>query len=413
MDDRGHVNFRSALPDGPNAHDYHAAADGQLGGIMKLWRDYHISGDRNWLAKMYPLAKRSIGFCIQQWDPERKGVLSEPHHNTYDIEFWGPDGMCTSVYLGALSAMADLADVCDDSRFADECREIAQRGAALADKLLFNGSYYIQKVQWKNLQNRTVVDRLNSSDPADPEIELLRREGPKYQFGSGCISDGVIGAWMAELYGIHISLKHEHVAKHLASVFKHNFKPSLIRHANCQRSGYAIGDESGLVLCTWPAGGKPTLPFPYADEIWTGIEYQVASHLLLHGKRDEAMQIIESVRNRYDGIVRNPFDEYECGSFYARALSSYSLLQAFSGIRYSAADRVLYAQRNASPIQTFLCTASGYGTVRVGPSAITVTMISGRLDIASVEIRKNGKSSRIEVNQIAEALTPTRISLRR
>ena len=105
MDESGHVTFRSALPEGPVKHDFHAASDGQLGGIMKVFRDWQISGDTDWLKKMYPLAKRSLDYCIRTWDPDHRGGLFEPHHNTYDIEFWGPDGMCTSIYLGALSAI--------------------------------------------------------------------------------------------------------------------------------------------------------------------------------------------------------------------------------------------------------------------------------------------------------------------
>ncbi|MFI5387662.1 MAG: GH116 family glycosyl-hydrolase, partial [Fimbriimonadales bacterium] len=53
MDDRGHVNFRSALPDAKTTHDFHAASDGQLGGILKLHRDWQIGGDDQWMAGLY------------------------------------------------------------------------------------------------------------------------------------------------------------------------------------------------------------------------------------------------------------------------------------------------------------------------------------------------------------------------
>jgi uncharacterized protein (DUF608 family) len=76
---------------------------------MKVYREWQVCGDRQWLERMYPLAKRSMDYCIEQWDPRRRGLVEEPHHNTYDIEFWGPDGMCTSFYLGALAAMSALA----------------------------------------------------------------------------------------------------------------------------------------------------------------------------------------------------------------------------------------------------------------------------------------------------------------
>ena len=98
----GHQNFRATLPIHPVSHEFHSAADGQLGGIMKVYRDWRISGDNEWMKKMYPMVKVSMDYCISTWDPRHKGVIEEPHHNTYDIEFWGPDGMHVSFYLGAL-----------------------------------------------------------------------------------------------------------------------------------------------------------------------------------------------------------------------------------------------------------------------------------------------------------------------
>ncbi|MBM4460766.1 MAG: hypothetical protein FJ011_23910, partial [Chloroflexi bacterium] len=96
---QGHQVFRAGLPIRPVVHDFHAAADGQLGGIMKAYREWRIGGDALWLHRIWPQVKQSLAYCIEVWDPEHRGVLVEPHHNTYDIEFWGPDGMCTSFYL--------------------------------------------------------------------------------------------------------------------------------------------------------------------------------------------------------------------------------------------------------------------------------------------------------------------------
>ena len=104
QDDKGHQAFRSALPIRPAQHKFYAAADGQLGGIMKVYREWRISGDTAWLKKLWPAVKRSLDYCIETWDPGHGGLVEDPHHNTYDIEFWGPDGMCSSFYLGALQA---------------------------------------------------------------------------------------------------------------------------------------------------------------------------------------------------------------------------------------------------------------------------------------------------------------------
>jgi uncharacterized protein (DUF608 family) len=384
MDDRGHVTFRGAIPDGPVDHRFHAASDGQLGGILKLYRDWHISGDTEWLKRLYPLAKRSIDYGISTWDPDHKGALFEPHHNTYDIEFWGAEPMCTSIYIGALSAMAQMARGVGESADAERYSDLAHKSAAYMDQHLFNGEYYEQKVQYEGLRDTSFVQKVAGVDEKSSEMQqLLQREGPKYQYGSGCLSDSVIGIWMARMYGVDVPLEPTHVRSNLQAIFKHNFKTDLSQHANAQRPGYAMGNEPGLLLCSWPRGGKPTLPFVYSDEVWTGIEYQVASHLIHEGLVAEGLSIVKAARSRYDGRTRNPWNEYECGNWYARAMSSYALLGALSGFRYSAVDRTLWfsPKLKVQPFQCFFSTASGFGTIALHESTVTVRMVEGELPI--------------------------------
>jgi len=388
MDDAGHVSFRSALPDAPTTHDFHPAADGQLGGILKLFRDWQISGDNAWLAEMYPLAEKSLKYCIQKWDPDRRGALFEPHHNTYDIEFWGPDGMCGSVYVAALSAMARMAEALGHAVVAKSYDALASAGATFLSDSLFNGEYFFQKVLWKELRDQSFQRLIDAPEADNPEmLKLLRAEGPKYQYGSGCISDGIIGAWMAKLYGVATPMNVAHVRSTLASIYKYNFKSDLFSHACLQRPGYAIGHEPGLLVCTWPKGAKPALPFVYSDEVWTGIEYQVASHLISEGMVEEGLRIVRAARSRYEGHVRNPFNEYECGSFYARALASYALLQSLSGFSYAAVTRVLRWGPRISPkaFRTFFSTASGWGTISQANDRLIVYVIEGELLIDEIE----------------------------
>ncbi|MEW6752991.1 MAG: GH116 family glycosyl hydrolase [Candidatus Latescibacterota bacterium] len=364
MDERGHVTFRSALPTGPVAHTFHAAADGQLGGILKVYREWLISGDDDWLAERYPLVRRSLEYCIATWDPERQGVLREPHHNTYDIEFWGPDVMCTSFYLGALQAMGCMAEHLGEADDARRYRELAGRGQAYCDARLWNGGYYVQQVEWRQTQASRDMERWTGSY-SEEALVLLEREGPKYQYGKGCLSDGVIGQWYATMLGLPDALSRDRARQHLAAVFAHNFRRSLAGHANPQRPGYALNDEPGLLLCSWPRQDKPSLPFPYSDEVWTGIEYQVASHMIYEGMVAEGLSVVKAVRQRYDGRVRNPWNEYECGSYYARALSSYAVLLALSGFRYTAAHgRLDLAPQQGRPAGRFLFSVeSGWGSV--------------------------------------------------
>jgi hypothetical protein len=384
MDERGHVTFRGAIPDGPVDHGFHAASDGQLGGIMKLFRDWQISGNTEWLRRMYPLAKRSLDYGIGTWDPEHKGALFEPHHNTYDIEFWGAEPMCTSIYIGALSAMAQMAKAVGEGGDADLYGDLARKSAKFMDEHLFNGEYYEQKVQYDGLRDTSFAQSVAHVDEKSSEMQqLLKREGPKYQYGSGCLSDSVIGIWMARLYGIDVPLAKGNVRSNLGAIFKHNFKTDLSEHANAQRPGYAMGHEPGLLLCSWPRGNKPTLPFVYSDEVWTGIEYQVASHLIHEGSVEEGLTIVKAARSRYDGRTRNPWNEYECGNWYARAMSSYALLGALSGFRYSAVERTLwFAPRlKTQPFQCFFSTASGFGTIALHNRTVSIHLIEGELPI--------------------------------
>jgi len=228
--------------------------------------------------------------------------------------------------------------------------------------------------------------------------QLLKREGPKYQYGSGCLSDGVIGVWMAQAYGIEVPLRLEHVHSSLHSIFENNFKADLAEHANAQRPGYAMGHEPGLLLCTWPKGGRPTLPFVYSDEVWTGIEYQVASHLIAEGFVNQGLTIVKATRSRYDGRVRNPWNEYECGNYYARAMSSYALLGALSGFRYSAVQKTLWfgPQIEARPFKTFFCTASGFGIIQLDRDSLRVQMIEGELPLEKVVLNEGGSTRTLE-----------------
>jgi hypothetical protein len=395
MDERGHVNFRGAIPDGPVDHKGPAAADGQLGGIMKVYRDWHISGNTGWLKEMYPLVKRSLDYCIGTWDPDHKGGLFEPHHNTYDIEFWGADGMCTSIYLGALSAMVKMAQAVGETADAGFYEDLAKRCAHFMDEELFNGEYYRQKVQYLDLRDTSFAKSVEHVGDKSSEMQqLLKREGPRYQYGGGCLSDGVIGAWMARTYGIETPITHKNVRSTLQAIFKNNFKSDLSEHANAQRPGYAMGREPGLLLCSWPHGDKPTLPFIYSDEVWTGIEYQVASHLIEEGFVNEGLTIVKAVRSRYDGRSRNPWNEYECGNWYARAMASYSLLGALAGFRYSAVERTLWfgPQLSAMPFKSFFSTAFGFGTIALDERNVSIQMIEGELPIEKLVLTVRGET---------------------
>lgn len=385
QDEKGHQNFRSVLPIKPATHDFHSAADGQLGGIMKAYREWRISGDNEWLKKIYPMVQKSMDYCINTWDPRKKGVIEEPHHNTYDIEFWGPDGMHSSFYVGALEAIIAMGGFLgkDVAVYA----ALSAKGKAYLETNLYDGEYFIQQIQFTGLKAENPATAQSFGGEYSQEAkDLLQKEGPKYQYGKGCLSDGVLGAWIARMCGLNDPVDPTKIKSHLKAVHKYNLKENLSEHSNPQRPSFALGEEGGLLLCTWPKGGKLSLPFVYSDEVWTGIEHQAASHLMLMGNVKEGIDIVRASRNRYDGRVRNPFNEYECGHWYARALSSYGYLQALTGVRYDAVDKTLYIDSKVGDFTSFLSTEKGFGTVTFKNGRPTVNIAYGNIDIEKINI---------------------------
>lgn len=389
----GHQVFRANIPIRPVKHDFHSAADGQLGGIMKVYREWRISGDNEWIRSLYPQIVKSMDYCIRTWDPDRLGAVIEPHHNTYDIEFWGPDGMCTSFYAGALNGIVEIGSFLGED--VSEYKALLKKARKYMSDKLWNGEYFYQDIRWKDLkaEDPTKAQSFHSSYSAEAR-HILENEGPKYQYGTGCLSDGVIGCWMSLVCGLDEPVDKDKVTSHLESVYKYNLKHDLRNHSNPQRPGYAVGTDGGLLLCSWPKGGKLSLPFVYSDEVWTGIEYQVASHLIFEGKVAEGLDIVRTCRDRYDGVKRNPYNEYECGSWYARAMSSYSLLQALTGVRYDAVTKTLYIDSKIGEnFRSFLSTASGYAVVGLKGGKPFINVREGNIDVQKCIV--SGKTAKL------------------
>ena len=186
--------------------------------------------------------------------------------------------------------------------------------------------------------------------------------------------------------GLGRFLPEDRLKSTLGSIFRYNFLTDFRDFSNVQRT-YALNDEKGLLLCSWPKGGRPPLPFVYSDEVWTGIEYQVASHLLYEGLLEEGLSIVKGVRDRYDGRRRNPWDEVECGHHYARAMSSWGLLLALSGFSYSGVDMTIGFEPKLYPedFRTLWTTGSGWGSYSQNLTA--ENNLTVKLSAASGELR--------------------------
>lgn len=337
--DNGKMNFRTYQIWGMPGQDHEPAADGQLGTLVRLYREWQLSGDEEFLNEVWPAAKATLDFAFERWDSDGDFVLDRDQFNTYDINFHGPNSMVNSVFLAALLVGERLARHQGDESSASRYRAAFEAGSAKTDQLLWGDNYYVQQIS---------------------DVNQYR-----YQYGPGCLSDQIFGQTLAHLVGLGYVLPQHHVVQAIASVYRHNFRTSFASHHNPQRT-YALGNEAGLVLCSWPAGGRPKIPFPYSDEVWTGIEYQVATNLIYEGLVEEGLSLVLAVRQRHDGFKRNPWNEAECGHHYARSLASYGLLVALSGFRCDLPNRTLsFAPAiQADEFSCFFAAGTGWGIFR-------------------------------------------------
>lgn len=336
----GKMNFRAKLRLEGKPWDMYPAVDGQLGSILRVYREWKTSGSDDFLKKLWDKVVSALSFSSAHWDSDGDCVLDGQQHNTYDIEFYGVNSLGNSIYYAALKAAAEMADYLEEPALAQKWRAMWETGAKAMDEMLYNGEYYRQVME----------GGVNEY---------------KYQYGDGCLSDQLLGQTLAHLYGLGHLFPDEHVKSAVAAIYKYNFRDKMGAHKSLQR-GYAYQDEPGLLLCSWPTGGRPKQPFVYSDEVWTGIEYQVATGLIYEGYLDEGMDIVRAVRSRYDGYKRNPFNEVECGNHYARSMASWGVLNALSGLSVDLPHNSLSIAPKVSPddFQCFYSTGKEWGICR-------------------------------------------------
>jgi non-lysosomal glucosylceramidase len=326
-----------------------------------------------------------------RWDPARTGVLWGRQHHTLDMELFGPNSWLTTMYIAALAAASQMADAIGDPAFAEECREMAAKGGAYLDRELFNGRYYAQKLDLSDRSMLTAFDQNRKAGVLrDSFMEAYWSDEYseiKYQIGDGCLTDQILGQWHADMAGLGDLLDPEKVRTALKSVFDENYRPSLRDHFNPCRV-YAYEDEAGLLLCTWPKGTtKPAAPAPYAEEVWTGLEYMMASHLIRRGLVEEGLTVVRAARARHDGSRRNPWNDIECGSYYIRALSSYALVNAYSGLTFDQrTGEIGFKPASDGDGRYFWSAGRGWGTVQLNGSKVTLTVKGGELVVSRLRL---------------------------
>ncbi len=381
-DANGLMSFRIHLPLTENAQQFGiAAADGQMGCIMKYYREWQLSGDDAFLKKNWPNVKKSLEFCWIPggWDADKNGVMEGAQHNTMDVDYFGPNPQMGFWYLGALRAAEEMASYLGEKDFASTCSNLYKNGSAWMDEHLFNGEYYVQQI----------VPPLSKDNIANGLVRIMRRldvNDPQYQLGEGCLVDQLVGQVMAHILDLGYLANRDNIQKTNESILKYNYRESLLKHPNFMRS-YAYGDESALLMADYP-GIRPKQPFPYFTEVMTGFEHTAAVEFLYDGQVDEGLKTIQDIRNRYDGEKRNPFNEAEFGHHYARAMMAWGGVLATTGFHYSGVKKSM--SFTSKPGTYFWSNGYSWGTCEVKNKEAVLTVLSGKLELNSFSLEGVG-----------------------
>lgn len=382
----GLMNFRAALPLSEAAKGNAAAADGQMGCILKMYREWQLSGDDAFLASNWEQIKKVLAYAWTDkgWDGNQDGVMEGSQHNTMDVNYFGPNPQMGFWYMGALKAAEKMAVAMKDKVFAKKCDRLFRQGSRWMDEHLFNGEYYEHKI--------TDPETFAFLDMQNPEVKI-----PPFQLGKGCLVDQLAGQYMAHICGLGYLGDEKNIRTTMKNIMKYNFVTDFSRHFNNMRS-YVMGNESGLLMASWPHG-RLEVPFPYFAEVMTGFEYCAAAGMLYEGMEEEALTCIRAIRDRHDGAKRNPFSEPECGHHYARSMASWASVIAYSEFRYSGVERFMHI--TSRPGRYFWSNGYAWGTCTVSDSEMILDVLKGSLQLEKIQVG-NEKAVRLKKTILRE-----------
>jgi hypothetical protein len=274
-----------------------------------------------------------------------------------------------------------MAKEIGDAEFAQRCRRIFESGSKLSVERLWDGDYFIQ-----------IVDL---------------QKYPKDQYGRGCLSDQLFGQGWAHQLGLGYIYPEVNVHKALASVWIYNWASDVgpQNEAHPPERWFALPGEPGLFTCTWPKSPYIKDGVRYREEIWTGIEYQVAGHMVWENMLSEALAICRGVEDRYHPAKHNPYNEVECGDHYARAMASWGVYTALAGFEYHGPKGHIGFAPRVTPenYRAAFTAAEGWGsfsqTRKDAMQQETIELRWGRLALKTLSfaVPQAWKAARVEI----------------
>ncbi len=201
-----------------------------------------------------------------------------------------------------------------------------------------------------------------------------------------------MGQYIAEVANLGPLVDTTHALQALKSIYRYNYKRQFYEHENVQRTLRPQLTRPLSWICDYGQGKRPEIPFPYFAEVFTGVEYQAAAHMIYAGMVREGVECIENIRRRYDGERRNPWDEAECGHHYARAMAAWSGVLALSGFHYHGVEKnaSIAPRINVPKFSCFWSAGTGWGTfthaAEGGRRRVTLAVAEGNPWLSTVTL---------------------------
>lgn len=396
--DSGASGFRIELPPRREMNTERPCLDGQMGEVIKCYREWKLSGDDKWLKEHADSIFKMLEYAWSKenpdrWDADCDGVLEGRQHHTLDMELFGPSSWLEGFYLLALDCGAKMARAVGQTERAEKYEELYKKGKKWMNENLFNGKYFFQKV---DLKDKATLDSFGND--ATEKYWNYEANEIKYQVADGCIIDQMLADFHAVLIGADGVFDAEKKKKALESLYKHNYVDSMRKVANMWRN-FALNDEAGTVICTYPDGAKlPAIPIPYCDETMTGFEYALAVLMIAEGYVTEGENMVKAIRDRYDGEKRNPWNEIECGSNYARSMASFALMPVYLGFTFDMTKKHIGFAPLTGEGKYLFSVADSYGTVELNENRVCITMLGDPLTLDSVSVPNADKITKVTVD---------------
>ena len=396
-DENGRMAFRTRLPLGREMNDFRACVDGQMGAVIKCYREWKISGDNKWLIDNWVNIKKVLEYAwseknVDCWDRNKDGVLEGRQHHTLDMELFGPSSWLEGMYLVALKAAAEMANFLGDTEKEEEYRQLFEKGYKWTKENLFNDRYFVQKI---DISNKEIIDRFEATgDYWNDEIKQI-----KYQICEGSSIDQMLGQWHADILGLGQIFDRDQVDTALSEMMKNNFKSKMRYFVNPWRV-FSINDEAGTVICDYSDEiDKPKIPLPYSEETMTGFDYSFAGLLCSQGRIDDGLKVVKAVRDRFDGEKRNPWNEFECGSNYARSMASYALIPILSGFEFDMPHHHIgFNPYKANDFKCIWSLADAWGDFEVNNNTVKINVCEGEINLKSLSLKFCSKVSYVKID---------------